>query len=153
MMQRSQDRLEPVVNRRRARRTSLAVIGLATALLTACAADTPKSAASPASVRLVRAPEAIQLIAQAGTVVLDVRSPAEYAAGHVAGARNIDINGNNFRRDIKALSRDASYVVYCKSGNRSAAATKVMADEGFTKVADAGGLGALTDAGAALATG
>lgn len=154
MMQRSQDQLVPVVHRHPALRTSLAVIGLAAALLTGCAADTPKSAAPPAaSVRVVRAPEAIQLISQAGTVVLDVRSPAEFAAGHVAGARNIDINGSDFRRDIRALARDTSYVVYCKSGNRSAAATKVMQDEGFKKVADAGGLSALTDAGAPLATG
>lgn len=132
-------------------------------LLTACGKDAPaksraplpaKSAApaGPASVRVVQPPEAVALIARAGTVVLDVRTPAEFATGHVAGARNLDINGSGFDAEITALPRDASYVVYCHSGNRSGAAVKIMQGKGFLQVADAGGLAPLIAAGVTMRT-
>lgn len=132
-------------------------------LLTACGADAPAKStapsvatsaalAGPASVRVVQPPEAVALIARAGTVVLDVRTPAEFGTGHVAGARNLDINSSGFDAEITALPRDASYVVYCHSGNRSAAAVKIMRGKGFKQVADAGGLAALVAAGATISS-
>lgn len=135
-------------------RPALTAIVLAVPLLlTACGSKAPgPSTAATGSVRVVRASEAAALISRAGTVVLDVRTPAEYAAQHVVGARNIDINSSGFRGEITALARAASYVVYCHSGNRSAAAVAIMRDEGFTQVADAGGLAGLVAAGAKVAT-
>lgn len=115
-------------------------------VLAGCSGDDPTTAA--AMPRLVAPAEAVALIAQPGTMVVDVRTPAEFAQGHVAGARNIDINDSAFRDQLARLDRQAPYVVYCRTGNRSAAAVATMQDLGFVDVADAGGLDALAAAGA-----
>lgn len=80
--------------------------------------------------------------------VIDVRTAEEFAEGHVKGARNLDIRSGEFESALKDLDKDASYSVYCRSGNRSAAAVEIMRNEGFTNVVD---LGALEDAAKALA--
>lgn len=128
------------------RRTLTALAMALPLLLTACGSDDPSVAV--ATPRLVAPAEAVQLIAQPGTVVLDVRTPGEFADGHVDGARNVDINANDFREQLSSLDREARYVVYCQSGNRSAAAVEVMQELGFTDVADAGGFRDLAEAGA-----
>ena len=74
------------------------------------------------------------------TVVIDVRTPAEYDAGHLDGAVNLDVQSADFDSMLAELPADGEYVVYCKSGNRSAAATARMVDAGFTSVEDAGGM-------------
>ena len=72
--------------------------------------------------------------------VVDVRTPAEFAEGHLQGAVNINFqNESGFLAGVRQLDRDGSYVLYCRSGNRSAAATARMRDLGFTDVTDAGG--------------
>jgi rhodanese-related sulfurtransferase len=55
-------------------------------------------------------------------IVIDVRTPEEFDAGHVNDARLIDIQGPDFDAQIAELDPDADYVVYCRSGNRSAVA-------------------------------
>jgi rhodanese-related sulfurtransferase len=72
--------------------------------------------------------------AEAGVVVLDVRTPAEFA-----NAINIDFQSGNFEAEISALDKTATYAVYCRSGNRSGQAVKVMADLGFTNLYDMDG--------------
>ena len=127
-------------------RRTLTVLAVSLPLLLAgCGGDDPTVAAAP---RMVAPAEAVDLIEQPETVVLDVRTPAEFAQGHVAGARNIDINDSAFRDQLSRLDRQAPYVVYCRTGNRSAAAVATMQDLGFVDVADAGGLDALAAAGA-----
>lgn len=76
----------------------------------------------------------------ANAVVLDVRTPAEYSSGHLEGAQNVDFSSSNFRNSVSTLPKSGSYIVYCRSGNRSAAATGVMKELGFTNVTDAGGM-------------
>ena len=131
-----------------ARRTLTALALSLPLLLGACGGDDPRSAASTSAVRVVGPTEAVELIEEPETVVLDVRTPAEFSAGHVEDARNLDINSSSFRDDLSRLDREASYVVYCQSGNRSAAAVAVMKEQGFVDVADAGAYAALTAAGA-----
>lgn len=80
--------------------------------------------------------------------VIDVRTAEEFAEGHVKGARNLDIQNGDFEAALKDLDKEANYSVYCRSGNRSAAAVDMMRNEGFTNVVD---LGALEDAAKALA--
>ncbi len=76
-----------------------------------------------------------------GTLLLDVRTPAEYAAGHLPGARNLDIEGPGFGAQIASLDKNATYAVYCHSGNRSGVDLEQMAATGFTHLYDlAGGL-------------
>jgi phage shock protein E len=82
------------------------------------------------------APEALP----ANTVVIDVRTPAEYASGHLHGAINIDVESANFDSQISALPQDGHYVVYCHSGNRSAPAAARMGELGYSHVTDAHGM-------------
>lgn len=72
-------------------------------------------------------------------VVIDVRTPAEYAEGHLDGAVNLDVQDAGFTAEVAALDAEVPYVVYCRSGNRSAAAAAAMAQAGLD-VIDAGAL-------------
>ncbi|MBS1697834.1 MAG: rhodanese-like domain-containing protein [Actinobacteria bacterium] len=73
------------------------------------------------------------------TVVVDVRTPAEYAGGHLEGAVNIDFQSAQFDATVAELDSREKYVVYCQSGNRSAQAVAVMEAAGLD-VQDAGGI-------------
>lgn len=72
-------------------------------------------------------------------VIVDVRTPAEYATGHLEGALNIDLNAPDFRAKIAELEKDETYVLYCRSGNRSGQAKAIMEEMGFSDVTNAGG--------------
>ena len=73
-------------------------------------------------------------IAESGVVTLDVRTPGEFAEGYIEGARLIDFQSGNFENEIATLDKNAPYAVYCRSGNRSGQAVKVMKDAGFSNV-------------------
>lgn len=73
-------------------------------------------------------------------VVVDVRTPEEYAAGHVEGAINLDVQSDGFDARLATLDPAAATFVYCRTGNRSAAAAERMADAGFDDVTDLGSL-------------
>ncbi|WP_338667492.1 rhodanese-like domain-containing protein [Pseudodesulfovibrio methanolicus] len=75
-----------------------------------------------------------ELAADPDIRILDIRTPAEYAEGHIRGARNIDFMASDFAKRLEGLDRDAAYLVYCRSGNRSARAMKVFGRLGFTHV-------------------
>ncbi|SDB81757.1 Rhodanese-related sulfurtransferase [Raineyella antarctica] len=86
-----------------------------------------------------------------GVVVVDVRTPQEYAAGHVKDAINVDVESPDFATRIAGLDKATSYAVYCQSGRRSALATKAMQDAGFTSITNLkGGIGDLAAAGAPI---
>ncbi|MFH1002867.1 MAG: rhodanese-like domain-containing protein [Chloroflexota bacterium] len=67
-------------------------------------------------------------------VILDVRTPGEFAAGHLAGAVNLDFYASTFRDDVNKLDKTRSYLVYCHSGNRSGQAVTIMDELGFGQV-------------------
>jgi rhodanese-related sulfurtransferase len=73
-------------------------------------------------------------ISEPGIVLLDVRTPGEFAEGFIDGAQLIDFQSGNFENEIAALDKNATYAVYCRSGNRSGQAVKVMHDAGFHNV-------------------
>jgi rhodanese-related sulfurtransferase len=90
---------------------------------------------------------------QAGIVVLDVRTPEEFAEGHLANAINIDFQSGNFEEEISKLDKSKTYAVYCRSGNRSGQAVKDMSDLGFTNIYDMdGGIIDWVNAGGQLVT-
>jgi phage shock protein E len=70
-------------------------------------------------------------ITESGVVILDVRTPGEFAEGYIEGARMIDFQGGSFETEIASLDKDVTYAVYCRSGNRSGKAVKIMQDAGF----------------------
>lgn len=106
----------------------VAALMLVLGLLTACGAET-RSAPS------------------GDEVIIDVRTAEEFGQGHLVGARNIDFQSADFDEQIAALPDDVDYIVYCRTGNRSAQAAERMRARGLT-VED---LGSLEEA--ALATG
>jgi rhodanese-related sulfurtransferase len=128
------------VNRLSNRVLVLVLVTLAAIVIAGCGGS------SPASVQKVGAAEAVGMLDS--RVVIDVRTPAEYAAGHVAGAQNIDVESGDFATKISTLDKEASYLLYCRSGRRSAIAADEMAKAGFTDVVDGGGMADLVAAGA-----
>jgi rhodanese-related sulfurtransferase len=119
---------------------------LALALLALVLSVAACGPSSTASVRTVLGAEAVGLLDS--RTVIDVRTPAEFAEGHIAGAVNIDVEASDFAGQIKALDPKAPYFVYCRSGRRSAIAADQMAGAGFTDIVDGGGLADLVAAGA-----
>lgn len=67
-------------------------------------------------------------------VLLDVRTPGEFQSERIGGAVLIDYNSPDFRAKVAGLDRGKTYVVYCRTGNRSNGALKVMREEGFRNV-------------------
>jgi rhodanese-related sulfurtransferase len=125
----------------------LAILLGTTALLAGCSS-------SGGPVQNVSADEFLTTAAEAGTVVVDVRTPGEYAAGHVDGAINVDVESADFATQIETLPKDTQYAVYCRSGRRSALATDQMAGAGFTSLVNLeGGIADLQAAGAPIVTG
>ena len=82
------------------------------------------------------------------TSVIDVRTAAEYASGHLKGAINIDVEANDFTSKVTKLDPNGTYVVYCHSGRRAGIAADQMGSLGFKNVSNIGGI-----ADAAVATG
>jgi rhodanese-related sulfurtransferase len=124
----------------------------------ACGGSDGPSASSPSGSTQATAPLGVVAFAAAletpGTTVVDVRTPAEYAAGHLAGAVNIDLQGAGFADAVSRLDPSARYAVYCHSGNRSATAVSYLVGHGFAHVVElAGGIAAWQAAGRPVTTG
>lgn len=66
--------------------------------------------------------------------IIDVRTPSEYAIGHIKNAVNIDWLSDTFEPKTESLDKKKSVYVYCKSGNRSSKAVKKLEELGFTKI-------------------
>ncbi len=80
-------------------------------------------------------------------VVLDVRTPEEWAEGQLEGAMELNFY-DEFEQRVEALDKEKTYVVYCKLGGRSAQASQMMADKGFANVINMkGGYDGWKDAG------
>lgn len=88
------------------------------------------------------------------TVVLDVRTPEEYAEGHLEGAVLIDLqDADRFAAGVAELDPALSYAVYCRTANRSAVAMDYLAQAGFGSYYDlGGGIDAWVDAGGVVVT-
>ncbi len=106
-------------------------------LLMLAAGLTAVLAAGP-GVTDVTVEQARQLVQERGGkadfVILDVRTPEEFAGGRLPGAVNVDIQVPDFQSRLGALDRGKTYLVYCRTGNRSARAIQVMQRLGFQSV-------------------
>lgn len=81
-----------------------------------------------------------QAKADGKAVILDVRTPEEYAAGHIKGAQQLDyLDTKLFDKGIKKLKKSRTYYVYCRSGKRSHAACQKMQRLGLRVVDLKGG--------------
>jgi phage shock protein E len=101
-------------------------------------------------VRTITPDEAFAMIEERGDdpdfVIVDVRRPEEFAAGHIPGA--ININSAGFSEQIDGLDTEATYLIYCQWGARSAGVRELMREAGFREVYEIeGGVSAWEAAG------
>ncbi|MFD2909272.1 rhodanese-like domain-containing protein [Flavobacterium ardleyense] len=74
--------------------------------------------------------------------LIDVRTPAEYAEGHIENSKNINITGEDFDQQVASLDKSKPVMLYCKSGMRSAKASLRLKELGFENITDLeGGFG------------
>lgn len=98
--------------------------------------------------------EVVEAETTLNAIIIDVRTPEEFAAGHLDGALLIDIKDASFDAKIAALDPNADYIVYCRSGNRSAQAVTRMREAGIVNITDLGSLENASDkTGVAVVTG
>jgi rhodanese-related sulfurtransferase len=74
------------------------------------------------------------LVKDKNWVVLDVRTPGEFSQGHIPGALNIDLYQNDAITRIGKLDKNAKYIVYCRTRNRSGVVADYMVKNGFANV-------------------
>jgi rhodanese-related sulfurtransferase len=106
------------------------------ALSQARAADKPKADGGPSKTKIehVDAEGAAKLIADKKAVVLDIRTPDEFKAGHIAGAKLIDFRAADFEKKLGELDKVKTYLVHCGSGGRSTRALETFKKLGFQSV-------------------
>jgi phage shock protein E len=117
-------------------RRALIIIGVATTMLLGCGGDTSSTGGNEAKA-------AVESVVEAGTVIIDVRTVEEFAAGHLEGALNFNVEDGTLAAQLTNLDPATQYIVYCRSGRRSAIAVDMMRNAGFDAVVD---LGAIEDA-------
>jgi rhodanese-related sulfurtransferase len=115
------------------------------------AADDSVPANGEATVKHVDAKEADALVKSGKVVILDVRTPEEFKAGHIAGATNINFRASDFEQRLSGLDTNKSYLVHCASGGRSTQALPVFKKLHFSSVTHLdGGIKAWEKAGLPL---
>lgn len=84
-----------------------------------------------------------ELMKEDDHVILDVRSPQELAEGSIPGHEMINFFDDDFAEKVEKLDKSKSYLIYCRSGNRSGKACGMMSSMGFGKLYNLeGGIGA-----------
>ena len=136
----------------RPRRTLIALAGAASLALTVglsgCSSDSTASevvaaVAAPGAEVAIETPAApvrvgvsefAQIITAPGVTIVDVRTPQEFAEGHIEGAINIPVELPDFMSQVSQLDPSGTYAVYCRSGNRSQPAVAGMESIGITGI-------------------
>lgn len=98
-------------------------------------------ASESASVNTIDADKAIEMMASGDPYVLvDVRTEEEYAEGHIEGALLLPLDQLETLAEEKLPDKDATILIYCRSGNRSAQASVLLVELGYTQIYDFGGI-------------
>lgn len=132
---------------------SLSACGKSAATQAAVAAPVAAAQAAPAQIAMVTAPQPLSpqayndefLASGAPFQLVDVRTPEEFDTGHIPGAVNIPLQELPGR--LGELSKEEPVVLYCRSGNRSTQAARLMQQAGFTGLYNLGGIVAWQAAG------
>lgn len=94
----------------------------------------PPSTAVASGFRNLSIDEFSAMMANQANVVLDVRTPQEFQAGHLAGAINLDVNSPAFKAKAAELDKTKAYLVHCASGGRSKVACEALSSLGFANL-------------------
>lgn len=121
------------------------LMALMAALLVACGAPKQEEAAQQpvAEIKIenFNVEQFGELIKDTTVVLLDVRTPQEFAQGCIEGAMNIDVKDSLFIQNVQAaIPAGAKVAVYCRSGRRSMAAAEQMLEKGYLPVNLEGGI-------------
>ncbi|MCB1062246.1 MAG: rhodanese-like domain-containing protein [Verrucomicrobiae bacterium] len=134
------------------------VLGLSLFFNIACESEekantSTESKAEATKIDHVDAAGAASLLASADKpVVLDIRTPAEFADGHIEGAKMIDFQAADFESKVAELDRDKTYLVHCQGGGRSTSSLPVFEKLGFKHVVHLdGGFGGWESSGQPVA--
>ena len=109
----------------------LAIVGVGLAIFAS-------SSNTASAVELLSPVEYQDQFSEAPHLLLDVRRPDEFESGHIAGAINISVETLASR--LSEVPDGQTIVVYCRSGNRSATASEILADAGYNDIYDMGGI-------------
>ncbi|MGI9560324.1 MAG: rhodanese-like domain-containing protein [Flavobacteriaceae bacterium] len=85
---------------------------------------------------LISAEQMLELVKLEEVQLIDVRTPGEFAEGHIENAKNIDFYSANFDLQIDALDKSIPVILYCKSGGRSAKCVSKLKLKGFKVIYD-----------------
>ena len=120
-------------------RKIILMILLSVMLLTSCAME--DAAKTAEGYRIITAQEAKEIMdTREDYILLDVRTQSEYDAGHIPGAILIPNTEIAQRAEQELPNKDQLILIYCRSGNRSKQAAKILADMGYTDVREFGGI-------------
>jgi rhodanese-related sulfurtransferase len=75
-----------------------------------------------------------KLMKKDNVAIIDVRTEKEYSEGHIPDAQNIDVQKEDFAAQVQSLDKSKTYLLYCRSGKRSAKALNILKETGFQKV-------------------
>ncbi len=87
-----------------------------------------------AEIEKITAEKAQNLIQKESPVVLDFRTPGEFEQGHIDGAMNINFFSENFSQQLDSLNREKTYLVHCRTMNRTVPAAGMMYQMGFRHI-------------------
>lgn len=120
----------------------LAILTLSLGLIGGCVGNQDVKPGEPV-ITIVTPTMAYSLIeenkANPDFVILDVRTPEEYADGHIVESILLDFYADNFEAELNKLDKSQTYLVYCRSGNRSGKSVRMMKDLNFREVYDIDG--------------
>jgi rhodanese-related sulfurtransferase len=101
----------------------LSLLAILSSTMLSAAADAPQNVTPDQAEKLLKEKKEI--------VVLDVRTPEEFKDGHIAGAKNVDFQSDDFKKQVASLDKSKTYLVHCAAGGRSARALKVLEGDKF----------------------
>lgn len=121
------------------KRIVLAVSMILCILVSGCTQKT-SDAADSQGYTVIEAQEAKKMIDAGDVIIVDVRTDAEYAEKHIPDAINIPVESITAEKPDQLPDLDQTILVYCRTGIRAAAASKKLAEIGYTKIYDMGGI-------------
>ena len=119
-------------------------IALLLAMMACTSGKTTNESSNSTTVQVLPAKEYAKAFeADSTAILIDVRTPEEYAEGHIEGAMLLNVMDEaNFIKGIEALPTDLTFYIYCRSGRRSQTASKLMTERGLKVIDLQGGYNA-----------
>ena len=115
-----------------------AVVFIGVLMMSGC--STNQKPVENAAYHKIEAKEAKEMMEKQDVIIVDVRRDDEYAKGHIPNAILVPNETIKEQANEKLPDKDATYLVYCRSGNRSAQASRVLSELGYHNIYDFGGI-------------